>query len=126
MILRPPNSTLTDTLFPSATLFRSVAAGLAHDGCGLPRDRRLVDGRDAPDDVAVARDELAGRHHGDIAQAELRRGDLLGCRMTGRFVRGRDVSRHAVGHGARAGIATRRRHRKSTRLNSSHYCASRL
>src|SRR3546814_5396634 len=38
MILRPPRSTLTDTLFPSTTLFRSVQAGYfnyTHQGTSL-------------------------------------------------------------------------------------------
>src|SRR3546814_17248693 len=30
MIRRPPRSTRTDTLFPYTTLFRSIAAGIAH------------------------------------------------------------------------------------------------
>src|SRR3546814_12665202 len=32
MILRPPRSTRTDTLFPYTTLFRSLAEELAHKG----------------------------------------------------------------------------------------------
>ena len=39
----------------------AVAAGLADDRGGLAGDRRLVDGRDAPDDVAVTGDQLARR-----------------------------------------------------------------
>src|SRR3546814_14896948 len=72
MIWRPPRSTLTDTLFPSSTLFRSRLVSLArvprlaHKGgsaviqAGIPRERRqekhparLSSGRDlrtgAPD-----------------------------------------------------------------------------
>src|SRR3546814_5018403 len=48
MIRRPPRSTLTDTLFPYTTLFRSVEFLLeAHVGRGLREDRavaRLVGG----------------------------------------------------------------------------------
>ena len=52
---------------------RAVAAGLADDRRRLARDRGLVDRRDAFDDLAVAGDELAGRHEHDVAPAAARR-----------------------------------------------------
>ena len=52
----------------------AVAAGLADDRCGLSGDRRLVDGRNAPHDVAVAGDELTGGHQHDVAEREFGRG----------------------------------------------------
>ena len=62
----------------------AVAARLADDGRGLAGDGRLVDGRDAPDDVAVAGDQLAGGDDDDVAERQVGRGDLgrrgaLGC-----------------------------------------------
>ena len=54
----------------------AVAARLADDRGGLARDGRLVDGRDAPHDVAVAGDQLAGRHDDDVAERQVGRGDL--------------------------------------------------
>src|SRR3546814_19228468 len=45
MILPPPRSTLTDTLFPYTTLFRSIASGILtgldayHQNFDLPLDR---------------------------------------------------------------------------------------
>ena len=44
-----------------------VAAGLADHGRRLARDRGLVDRGDPFDDLAVARDQLAGRHQDDVA-----------------------------------------------------------
>src|SRR3546814_8324274 len=35
MIPRPPSTTLTDTLFPYTTLFRSLLAALPHSGLAL-------------------------------------------------------------------------------------------
>src|SRR3546814_2586778 len=51
MIRRPPRSTLTDTLFPYTTLFRSMVA-LGEAGIDRALDRRAV------------RDAAAGRHIG--------------------------------------------------------------
>jgi hypothetical protein len=49
----------------------AVAAGLADDGCALAGDRALVDRRDADDDLAVARDELARLDEDEVALAEV-------------------------------------------------------
>src|SRR3546814_4267998 len=47
MILRPPRSTRTDTLFPYTTLFRSAWHKRAADrsGAGQPRSGRVLGGR---------------------------------------------------------------------------------
>ena len=55
----------------------AVAAGLADDRRGLAGDGRLVHAGDALDDVAVAGDDLAGLDDDQVADAELRAGDLL-------------------------------------------------
>ena len=51
---------------------RPVTAGLADDRGGFTGDRRLVDRRDAFDDVTVAGDDLARLDHDMVAQSELR------------------------------------------------------
>ena len=63
----------------------AVAARLADHGRRLAGDRRLVDRRDALDDVAVAGDELAGPNHAEVADLQLARRRLdercrRGCR----------------------------------------------
>ena len=63
---------------------RAVAAGLADDRRGLPGDRRLVDAGDAVDDVAVARDDLAGDDHHLGAGLERGRRAPRGRRSGGR------------------------------------------
>src|SRR3546814_2995946 len=40
MLLLPPRSTRTDTLFPYTTLFRSAARGRHHEALVLPQSRR--------------------------------------------------------------------------------------
>src|SRR3546814_307022 len=56
MILRPPRSTLTDTLFPSTTLFRSVLLGLVTLLRGtLPPGGHIIH--------AALADDAAGREH---------------------------------------------------------------
>src|SRR3546814_3959063 len=64
MILRPPSSTLTDTLFPSTTLFRSLLDRHGVAGLGLVLGDELVVDR------AV---QLAGRIVGDVEQVIRRR-----------------------------------------------------
>src|SRR3546814_13705934 len=64
MILRPPSSTLTDTLFPSTTLFRSLLDRHGVAGLGLVVGDELVVDR------AV---QLAGRIVGDVEQVIRRR-----------------------------------------------------
>ncbi len=59
----------------------AIATGFADDRRGFAGDGRLVDRRDALDDVAVGRNEFAGRNHHDVAGAQLGAADLLdACR----------------------------------------------
>ena len=54
---------------------RAIPTGLADDRGRLPRDRRLVDGGDPLDDVAVARDHLAGGDDTVVADTQGAAGD---------------------------------------------------
>ena len=56
---------------------RSIAAGLADDRGRLARHRRLVHRRHAFGDLAVAGNELAGRHEHDVPAPQARRRDHL-------------------------------------------------
>ena len=55
----------------------AIPAGLPDDRRTLARDDRLVNGGDAVDDLAVARNDLTCRDNHDIAGAKFRRGNLL-------------------------------------------------
>src|SRR3546814_9200957 len=110
MIRRPPRSTRTDTLFPYTTLFRSLerfldqvlAAGVVHHHV-LLLGLQVVD--------VLDRDQAQA-----AAQARSQVGALLALAV-------------AVGGGvvvAAGDESARALDRKSTRLNSSHYCASRM
>src|SRR3546814_9757072 len=108
MIRRPPRSTRTDTLFPYTTLFRSFLG----EHRGMLEQHRLFDrferrfmlediehrnvGHRALDDDPLAENEAAEQAMGLRPDAH-------------------EPDRPAV-----------REDRKSTRLNSSHYCASRM
>src|SRR3546814_2743253 len=106
IIRRPPRSTRTDTLFPYTTLFRSFLARDDHErrSFRLVFHRRVIDRH-----LRAARDVLgdsafhAGRH----------------------FVTDADVGEGAAHHHFMV-AAPRAIDRKSTRLNSSHSCASRM
>src|SRR3546814_5913303 len=123
MIRRPPRSTRTDTLFPYTTLFRSCATTLRYSArwaarmpaaLPLPRDARVL--------VAAGTDE---------GQCALR---------TARFVTAmptRGVIDFYYAHAGASGFSAahppddgrKKPHgpdRKSTRLHSSHSCASRM
>src|SRR3546814_15911632 len=81
MLLRPPRSTRTDTLFPYTTLFRSRAAALAARRQRLgqvQRGREAVDAG-ADDDNAAA----VGKRHGGLLQ-ERRFGSSLRRAMRSR------------------------------------------
>src|SRR3546814_9045716 len=107
---RPPRSTRTATLFPYTTRFRS------HLQIGRS-DRNL-----------------AGRSHGKQLIAE--HGNLAPCRKVN--CRNADAALAAIGklsnppfergfvNGVERLRAAQLGDRKSTRLNSSHYCASRM
>src|SRR3546814_3023470 len=62
MIRRPPRSTLTDTLFPYTTLFRSEHLSARSHGGGLPRAARRARARAAPR-LRRAHERGAGRVH---------------------------------------------------------------
>ena len=55
----------------------AVAAGLPDDGGRLAGDRRLVDRRDALDDLPVARNDLPGQHEHGVPGLQRGRGNLL-------------------------------------------------
>src|SRR3546814_3378342 len=97
MIRLPPRSTRTDTLFPDTTLFRS---------CGFAR---LFDG------VAGAAQQVAQRREGRFIRLVNADDDAAHRR--------RQITSHHLDIEGRAVHPT---DRKSTRLNSSHYCASRM
>src|SRR3546814_12364613 len=112
MTRRPPRSTLTDTLFPSTTLFRSIDVAVE------PRPDALH-GRNRIDTPAVAPDER-------VPQAVARRHPIAPRQMV-------EPQQVIVAHRAEIGeaprdrrrilrnrIAARCRDRKGTRLNSSH------
>src|SRR3546814_17478580 len=67
MILRPPRSTRTDTLFPYTTLFRSLvgivgdAAAGAAEGEGRPDDRRQADFRQRVERLVEGPNEMRAR-----------------------------------------------------------------
>src|SRR3546814_11980913 len=67
MILRPPRSTRTDTLFPYTTLFRSLvgivgdAAAGAAEGEGRPDDRRQADFRQRVERLVEGPHEMRAR-----------------------------------------------------------------
>src|SRR3546814_11958045 len=99
MIRRPPRSTRTDTLFPYTTLFRSRVRRVELDE-PVQRVHRLG--------VVVGLVERIRRH-----QLGLRRPDRVG-------VLALDLVEQ------RGGLLELALDRKSTRLNSSHYCATRI
>src|SRR3546814_1135886 len=111
MILRPPRSTRTDTLFPYTTLFRS-----GHEHNAVAEEDRLVD-------------VVGDRHRGagavvlplaeDVLLEELAHLGVESCeglveQKQRRVEREGAGQRHALLH------AAREPDRKSTRLNSSH------
>src|SRR3546814_3484406 len=110
MIRRPPSSTLTDTLFPYTTLFRSIAAKLAEHRdsfSGVPVDR----GVDIPNAIDTATD-----HANMLGVWQKLWHD--GC--------GKDDADGRRCRGAAVLAALQYRDRRRTRLNSSHSCAHRM
>src|SRR3546814_9233476 len=126
MIRRPPRSTRTDTLFPYTTLFRSpgdakAAAGGARDlaQCVEPRRVRGEGGDDHP--------PLRRADRRDETGAQV----ALAPRCFGVEDIGRIADEHIDALVADRGQRSRGRRlaeedRQSTRLNSSHYCATRM
>src|SRR3546814_19676548 len=100
MILRPPRSTRTDTLFPYTTLFRSVGA---QQGCGKLTEKSME----------ALRDFLAQTDWLQLGAAwGVRIGSALAVLVLGLW-----IARRLLGLIDRAFA---RIDRKSTRLNSSH------
>src|SRR3546814_11656775 len=102
MIRRTPRSTRTYTLFPYTTPFRSLGLFDA-----FRRLRGVVRPRKFARELPGVRNRRDRRDH--VAHPE-------GTERTG------DDSRPAIGRDQRVGILDR----KSTRLNSSHLCTSRM
>src|SRR3546814_8968813 len=122
MIRRPPRSTRTDTLFPYTTLFRSRSTG--SDSGRETRDVRasvassyLSSGADA---IAGVVDDLLAVFLGK--GAALRRWKEIEHRFRG------TTELHAERRDDERPVDQDRlrQDRKSTRLNSSHSCASRM
>src|SRR3546814_1864894 len=126
MIRRPPISTRTDTLFPYTTLFRSQARHLDDHAVGADRCRRnrRIDG---------GKQQEAGAAPGGLpqrgAQVRRKRDDVprQWRDAPGPYRGVRPVLHAAPARWAVAARLQARRleDRKSTRLNSSHSCASR-
>src|SRR3546814_8658052 len=129
MTRRHPRSTRTDTLFPYTTLFRSPAALTA------VHHQRPLAHRDAGQAARRDRDALR-RHQHEGAQVDMARGEAgLGEDRHGRE-RQRRLRDIIAGIGLQLGAEggdlllargrADKQDRKSTRLNSSRSCASRL
>src|SRR3546814_5653435 len=107
MIRRPPRSTRTDTLFPYTTLFRSrVAEGLWK----------------VPDDLAEQGRRYDAQRLGGVA-VELK--SHLPIERQARVIGATWLDQQLIGGGPGLGDLGFG-DRKSTRLNSSHQCASRI
>src|SRR3546814_4395341 len=122
MIRRPPRSTRTDTLFPYTTLFRSVISRAVRTGLFLfrnkcPRIVRLEHYGCKPIMFPAANDRGVTELSGSPVLLLLVRNSRPGVRT--RISRG-----HKNDPSFPQSIAAA--DRKSTRLNSSHYCASRM
>src|SRR3546814_2077037 len=114
MIRRPPRSTRTDTLFPYTTLFRSSRTQAIEEGLHLQHDRpgafatdrrnqepRLLPA-ESGDDLLRLRPRLVLEHQVGLVE---------------------DQPTRIVQHRR---VALAQLDRKSTHLNSSNYCASRM
>src|SRR3546814_2197156 len=112
MIRRPPRSTRTDTLFPYTTLFRSFFAG------DVQPDRPLM--HESVDEGRMAAQAVLSSLSGGPWQGVSRRVPIS-ILFTDPDICEVGLSYdEAMQRGAVIGD------RKSTRLNSSHYCASRM
>src|SRR3546814_6643033 len=111
MILRPPRSTRTDTLFPYTTLFRSTQALLAAERksvvklAGTPTARNLTR-------VFFLQERLKSLGGKDSG--------IKRVHVVGAGVMGGDIAAWAAYKGFDVTLQDREQDRKSTRLNSSH------
>src|SRR3546814_11279775 len=105
MILHPPRSTRTDTLFPYTTLFRSSAESKEH---AMPTRNEIAMLDAARAAGITSRDELANF----MGQLSHESGGFRTLEESFRYTRGIDQIPVAS--------AFREGDRKSTRLNSSH------
>src|SRR3546814_2964984 len=126
MIRRPPRSTRTDTLFPYTTLFRSIAA--RRNGRGFERGgRELRDGATRipalypTSDMGRAHDPRSAAIGGSCEDRRLAQVDGGGTH-TATEAGSLGAPRGRSGPVSLWRAATE--DRKSTRLNSSHSCAS--
>src|SRR3546814_597149 len=145
MIRRPPRSTRTDTLFPYTTLFRSAPLVLidtrpANRGlagacaraqkrrCSMSRDQAIVMRYDSPDEGGDSRDIVYLHGRGSTEREAGFALSLFGNANV-RAYRGPIAQGGGFAWFLNAGTGTAvpqsLADRKSTRLNSSHSCATR-
>src|SRR3546814_6627342 len=137
MIRRPPISTRTDTLFPSTTLFRSV------DLCAAPGGKTAQLAAAGAEVIAVERSpERLKRLRENLQRLELGAAIVEAdaatwrppapadavlldapCSSTGTLRRHPDIA-YRKDATQIAALTSAQENRKSTRLNSSHKCAS--
>src|SRR3546814_6590600 len=123
MIRRPPRSTRTDTLFPYTTLFRSPAANFEQGRSSLIRTQVApwLVAKSIPRNTHCGVDVFGGRANNlprDAAISRINSGDDAGIADL--------VSNDASNQEGFDGMGRHSGDRKSTRLNSSHYCATRM
>src|SRR3546814_2946947 len=125
MIRRPPRSTRTDTLFPYTTLFRSSPATVAHAPgvmASQPGAAEDIDLDELVPERIVDLEEFPRAIDTEVVYQDVR----LRLRRDQRLAaaRGTDIVDHPGNIFATGGFA--QPDRKSTRLNSSHSCATRM
>src|SRR3546814_6701120 len=121
MIRRPPRSTRTDTLFPYTTLFRSFPSCSRRPACRGRVDRAFAAGILPANQTGGATAMLT-----DLVTRAL--SQLMGAPLSHDRIKGRFRYAYASDDGQFVAILGHdlTTDRKSTRLNSSHYCATRM
>src|SRR3546814_1062934 len=114
MIRRPPRSTRTDTLFPYTTLFRSIIGGSGFEALVIQQE-----GSDTH--VSFGSRELILEN---VTASNLNSSHFV-SRVLSEGTSDFDEGGWHIGSGGE-GSVTVGGDRKSTRLNSSHYCAPRM
>src|SRR3546814_8919875 len=131
MIRRPPRSTLTDTLFPHTTLFRSrITVGI---------EQALLSGDGKAGAISVHRTAFENPVSLRAGHLHLGSEQCANILIAGHIITAApaiEFKIHQCAHLAIADsdgtsvaqpdVAKRKRDRKSTRLNSSHKCAYRM